>query len=120
MYATLTTHYGDDALARMVEAAKKVKGMAGLAKRIEATQAQYWLSRKQTPDDVFKLLGLNSAGDDVLANPALSTWTNYLNTFLRKYPDEKWTMIGTLTGYYVDEAVVMMIDAGKKLMRQGI
>ncbi|KAE9072080.1 hypothetical protein PF010_g25629 [Phytophthora fragariae] len=115
LYATLATHYSDDVLARMVESAKKVKTTAGTAKRVEATQIQSWLGRKQTPDNVFKLLKLDSAGDDVLANPALNTWATYLNTFNKENPDKKTTMIATVTANYGDEGVSRMLDAAKKV-----
>ncbi|KAG6616538.1 putative secreted RxLR effector peptide protein [Phytophthora cinnamomi] len=81
LFATLTAHYSDNGLARMIEAAKKVKSKANTAKRVEVTQIQTWLGNKQTPGDVFKLLKLNNAVDDVLTSPALNTWSNYLNVF---------------------------------------
>ncbi|ETP37357.1 hypothetical protein F442_14832, partial [Phytophthora nicotianae P10297] len=37
---TLTKHYGDEGLARIIEAAKQVRATAGLAKRVQTEQIQ--------------------------------------------------------------------------------
>ncbi|KAG6616598.1 Secreted RxLR effector peptide protein [Phytophthora cinnamomi] len=99
----------------MIEAAKKVKSKANTAKRVEVMQIQTWLGNKQTPGDVFKLLKLDNAVDDVLTSPALNTWSNHLNAFNKEIPDKKSTLIATLTAHYGDEGVARMLDAAKKV-----
>nr|QMU24873.1 PaRXLR49 [Phytophthora agathidicida] len=86
IFKTLAAHYGDDTISKMIEAAKKVKTTAGVAKNLEATQLQQWWMNKYTPDDVLVLLKLDKAADKVLENPQLNTWTNYMNLFNREKP----------------------------------
>uniref|UniRef100_H3GPJ5 RxLR effector protein n=1 Tax=Phytophthora ramorum TaxID=164328 RepID=H3GPJ5_PHYRM len=72
--ATLTTHYGDEAVAKILDAAKKVAGTKEVATKLETAQMQTWLASGKTADRVFKLLKLDKAGDGILSNPAFASW----------------------------------------------
>ncbi|KAE9053931.1 hypothetical protein PF002_g33341, partial [Phytophthora fragariae] len=43
LIATLTAQYGDDGLAKIIEAAKRVPSTEDIAKRVQTEQLQSWL-----------------------------------------------------------------------------
>ncbi|OWZ00388.1 Avirulence (Avh) protein, partial [Phytophthora megakarya] len=61
-----------------------------------------WISKGASTDDVFKLLTLDKAADNLLANPKLNTWINYMKRFNKENPEQKTSLIATLTAYYGD------------------
>nr|QMU24900.1 PaRXLR76 [Phytophthora agathidicida] len=114
LVATLTTHYGDDGLAKIIEAAKNVPGTASMAKRLDAEQRQRWLVQGSTPDAVFKLLKLDKTGDALFSQPQLFAWVNYVNQFNAANPDKQVTLFSTLAFRYSDEALETMLIAAMK------
>ncbi|KAG6616204.1 putative secreted RxLR effector protein [Phytophthora cinnamomi] len=117
LIATLTTHYGDDGLAKIIEAAKRVPSTEDIAKRIQTEQLQTWLVNKKTTNDVFGLLALDKAGDDLLANPLLNTWISYMKLYNENNPTKKTSLIATLTAHYGDDGVANIVEAGKRIPR---
>ncbi|OWZ07686.1 RxLR effector protein [Phytophthora megakarya] len=112
MVRTLKTRYSDDVLSEMVIAAKKVPNTNSVATKLQEGQVQAWLQQMKWPDDVFQLLKLNKAGDDVLTSPEFAIWTNYMTAFNSKLKDKKKqsTLFGTLTAHYNDQALVKIIN----------
>lgn len=78
---TLTTQYGDISLAKLLQADSKVVKTKEIAVKLELSQMQRWLAGGNTADDIFKLLKLNRAGDDLLSSPLFNTWTKYMQLF---------------------------------------
>ncbi|KAG3029768.1 hypothetical protein PC121_g15777 [Phytophthora cactorum] len=78
LIATLTAHYGDEGMAKIIEGAKQVSSTASIAKRLENELMQLWLGQKHSVDDVFKLLKLDEAGDQLFAQPQVVAWANSL------------------------------------------
>ncbi|KAE9207104.1 hypothetical protein PF005_g12756 [Phytophthora fragariae] len=83
LVSTLTAHYGDDGLARIIESAKQVSGItkeasdtAAFAKRLQTEQMYRWLENRETPEDVFDLLKLNKAGYKIFDKPEVNSWMN--------------------------------------------
>ncbi|OWZ19972.1 hypothetical protein PHMEG_0005691 [Phytophthora megakarya] len=74
-----------------------------IGKMIERGWIKDSLHWKTSPKNTFGLLGLKTAGDKALISPAFNTWTQYLDEFNKRYPEEKVTMIDGLlanfTGY---------------------
>ncbi|GMF10004.1 unnamed protein product [Phytophthora lilii] len=112
---TLTAQYGDETLSKMISAAKTVPATKDIATKMQVEQIQLWLRNGKSPVDVFKLLGLSTARNDLLASPELSTWTKYMKLFNNEYPEKKTTLIATLSTTYGDEAVSKILDAAKKV-----
>uniref|UniRef100_H3H3G0 RxLR effector PexRD54 WY domain-containing protein n=1 Tax=Phytophthora ramorum TaxID=164328 RepID=H3H3G0_PHYRM len=112
--AKLTTYYGDEAVAKILDAAKKVVETSGVATKLEAAQMQTWLAAGNSADDVFTLLKLNKAGDDILSNPALTAWNTYLKTFNAAHPDQKTSAFAKLTSQYGEVGVSRVVEAALK------
>ncbi|KAJ8576172.1 hypothetical protein ON010_g3040 [Phytophthora cinnamomi] len=115
LMASLTTKYGDEALIQIIEAAKKVSQTKDVATKVEMQQFQYWATIGKHPDDVFNLYALNKAGDDLLSNPQLATWSAYLKVFNDKNSKEQTTLIAAMTKSYGDEGVVKILAAAKNV-----
>ncbi|GMF59609.1 unnamed protein product [Phytophthora fragariaefolia] len=113
--ATLTAHYGDEVLAKLVGAAKQVKSTEGAATRLQASQAHSWLDAGKSADDVFTLLKLDKAGDDILASPVFDTWNTYLKVFNKKNSNSQTSLLATLTTHYGDDAIAQIIQTAKKV-----
>ncbi|KAG7389266.1 hypothetical protein PHYPSEUDO_010824 [Phytophthora pseudosyringae] len=112
---TLTTHYGDEALAKIIEAAKQMPSTATIAKRLQSEQLQHWLSQGKSPDNVFRVLKLDAAGTEVFAQPQVVTWAKYVDDFNQANPDEKVTLFSTFAARFGDETLVQMLIAAKKV-----
>nr|KAH7499705.1 RxLR effector protein PSR2 [Phytophthora ramorum] len=117
LIATLTAHYGDEALAKMIEAAKKVPTTAGFAKRVQTELVQRWLVAGETPDKVFALLKLDEAGAGLFAQPQVVTWAKYMDDFNMANPESKTTLFSALKKRYKDEeaTLVQMLIAAEKV-----
>ncbi|KAG7384308.1 hypothetical protein PHYPSEUDO_002773 [Phytophthora pseudosyringae] len=115
LYATLAAHYSDDALFKIAERAKGVKSTAMVAKNLEATHIQKLLSGGKTPEEVFVLLKLDEAGDDLLASPQLNTFTKYMKNFNTENPDKQTSLIAAMTTSYGDNKLFNVLDAAKKV-----
>ncbi|KAG6611013.1 Multidrug resistance protein ABC Superfamily [Phytophthora cinnamomi] len=79
----MITHYGDEGVIRLLEAAKKVPTSEAIATRLQREQLQYWLSIRNEPDDVFNLFQLNKAEDKFLESPQFSAWAKYSDDFFK-------------------------------------
>ncbi|KAL4140099.1 hypothetical protein PRNP1_015174 [Phytophthora ramorum] len=113
--STLTTQYGDDALYKLLESAKKLPRTENLATRLQAEQIQHWATVGKPPDDVFRLFGLRRAGNSLLTYPKFTSWASYLDNFNALNPEKATSMIPTLTAYYGETLLFKMLDADKKL-----
>ncbi|GMF45862.1 unnamed protein product [Phytophthora fragariaefolia] len=100
LIATLTAHFGDEGLAKIIEKAKQVQGTEATANRMQAEQLQGWLGEGKSADDVFKLLKLNEASENLLSNSLLETWTSYMKLFNKQYPKKRTSLISTLMANY--------------------
>lgn len=109
----MTARYGDEALFKMLEAAKKIPSTEAIATKLQAEKFRGWLGKK-SPDKVFELLGLDKAGEAVLINPQFSTWLNYLKIFSKENPSQKRALVVQLRRYRIDFSVAAMIDEAMK------
>lgn len=62
-------------------------------------QIRAWVTSRKTPDDVFSLLKLQNAGNDVLTSPQFAYWNSYLN-FYNKELQERASVLSILTTRY--------------------
>uniref|UniRef100_H3H3I3 RxLR effector PexRD54 WY domain-containing protein n=1 Tax=Phytophthora ramorum TaxID=164328 RepID=H3H3I3_PHYRM len=111
----LTTYYGDEAVVKILDAAKKVAGTREVATKLEAAQMQTWLAAGNSADDIFTLLKLNKVGDDILSNPAFASWNTYLKTFNAAHPDQKTSAFAKLTSQYGEVGVSRVVEAALKV-----
>ncbi|KAJ8523767.1 hypothetical protein ON010_g17351 [Phytophthora cinnamomi] len=115
LIATMTKHYGDSGVSRIIEAARKVPATQNTAKRLEMEQVQLWLKKGRTPDDTFTLLSLDRAGENLLASPQFNTWAKYINYYNKENPDEKTTLIAKLMTHFDDEELTPILVAASKV-----
>ncbi|GMF35133.1 unnamed protein product [Phytophthora lilii] len=115
LIAILTKYYGDDGVARIVEAAKKVSSTSRRAKNLEAEQIQHWLVKGKTPEDVYKLLKLDVRRYDLFDKPELATWVKYMDEFNKANPDNKATFISSLVNRYDEVSLTNMLMAAKEV-----
>ncbi|KAG1706415.1 hypothetical protein DVH05_001563 [Phytophthora capsici] len=113
--ATLTAHYGDDGVAKMIEAAKKVRTTSALAKRVQAEQTQRWLVDGKTPTQVFQLLKLDEAGTDLFTQPQIVTWAKYFEDFHKVKPNKEATLFTFLQPRYKEATLAHMLIAAEKI-----
>ncbi|GMF38391.1 unnamed protein product [Phytophthora fragariaefolia] len=113
LVATLTTHYGDEGLAKIIEAAKRVKSTESIANQVQTDQLQHWLTSGKTTDEVFLRLGLDKAADDLLATPQLNTWISYMKLYNQNNPTKKTSLIATFTAHYGDEGLAKIVEGAK-------
>ncbi|KAI9982065.1 hypothetical protein PInf_007953 [Phytophthora infestans] len=102
MASVLTLRYGDDVLAEMLAAAKMSRKTKSIANKLEAAQVNNWMATGQSTDEVFKLLKLHLAGDDLFARTQLSTWITFMKRFNKDFADESTTLLSTLSKHYKD------------------
>ncbi|KAF4032951.1 hypothetical protein GN244_ATG15139 [Phytophthora infestans] len=126
LIATLTTHYGNQDLARIIEAGQQVPKTARMANRLQTEQIQLWMGQGKSPEQVFGLLKLNKfwpfgwVSSDLFSKPGLTTWIQYLDDFNEANPDKKKTLISILSARYSDKTLAnMLIEANKVRAGEG-
>ncbi|KAI9985558.1 hypothetical protein PInf_004932 [Phytophthora infestans] len=79
LLSKLVKHYGEYGLSNVLLRAKTDDRTFQVTESIEQALLNKWQNDGKTADDVFKLLKINTdKGDELLENPALSTWMSYV------------------------------------------
>ncbi|KAE9020735.1 hypothetical protein PR001_g13529 [Phytophthora rubi] len=114
LISTLTSNYGDDRLAKMIQVAKrsKVPETANMAKRLEFEQIHRWLGQQETPEKVFLLLKLDDVGVEPFLQPQMVTWAKYIDSFDKANPGTKAALLPAF-GRYNEQSMVNMLIAAK-------
>ncbi|KAG1684171.1 hypothetical protein DVH05_011821 [Phytophthora capsici] len=73
-----------------------------------------WLKQGKTPDEVFEILNLHKGTKGLLANKNLRTWSVFMTMYNRKNPTKMVNMLGTLTKYYGNEAVAVLLEVSRQ------
>ncbi|CAI5700520.1 unnamed protein product [Peronospora effusa] len=109
-------YYSDGDLARLIVAAKKGPRPNDAVLELENAQMEYWLKKKkQSAHDVFNLLGLTKAKNDLLDHPLFHYWSTYVKMFNNEPFQEKMSVVDVLTPeYYSDGDLARLIVAAKK------
>jgi hypothetical protein len=116
MISALAKGFNDDEkLSMVLLAAKADPKTQKLATKLQDDHIQYWLTNKEQPDELFGLLALDDALDDIFADPLFKIWSKYLNAYNAKYPSTKTYMIDMFRASYGDEALVDMLIAAKQV-----
>ncbi|KAK1941023.1 hypothetical protein P3T76_007729 [Phytophthora citrophthora] len=113
LFTTLLAHYGDDGLAKIIEASKHVTRTKTLAKQLQGEQIQRWLAQKLSLDEVFVLLKLDKAGDQLFSQSQVLTWVKYLDDYNEEYK-KSITIFSFLKPKYKEETLVQMLIAAEK------
>eukprot|EP00644_Phytophthora_capsici_P011665 jgi/Phyca11/10476/fgenesh1_pm.PHYCAscaffold_50_\ len=110
---TLRKHFSDDDLFHIALAAKRVDETKTMGTKLEDAFVQFWIHRKETPDNVLVELGLKKSAETLLENPLLKILTKYTDAYNVKYAAKKTTVIETLTRTFGDDKVARMLQAGR-------
>ncbi|POM65977.1 Putative RxLR effector [Phytophthora palmivora] len=76
LIGTLSKHYGEDTVAKMLFDAKYVTNTEDIAKHLQAVQFIKWFNEKKTPTDVWNLLQLTHK--TAYENPYHAIWWEYV------------------------------------------
>ncbi|OWZ24721.1 RxLR effector protein [Phytophthora megakarya] len=112
---TLTAGYGDEALLKMLETAQNNPRTNSLATKLLGEQMEYWATIGKSPDDVFTLFKINTAGQKLLENPQVSKWIQYVDDLSVKHPEKGISTMPTLTAVYGDEGLLKMLETAQKV-----
>ncbi|KAE8988760.1 hypothetical protein PR002_g21661 [Phytophthora rubi] len=110
--STIAARYGDEALARMLVAAKEASTTRRFATQLEEVQLANWLASKQTADDVFKLLKLDDEGVKLFKDPVFTTWVSYATKLDGNKSDA--LMFSVLKARYDDDVLANMFIVAKE------
>ncbi|KAG7384326.1 hypothetical protein PHYPSEUDO_002791 [Phytophthora pseudosyringae] len=118
MAGILTANYGDLALSRALELAlnARVKSQRSIAARLALQQRQGWQAAGKSADDIFVLLKLDKAGDDLFVTPQLNSWYNYVR--MVKKGDARAAMAAVLKAHYGDEALAKIFREANPRVRR--
>ncbi|KAE8969646.1 hypothetical protein PR001_g27434 [Phytophthora rubi] len=110
--STITARYGDEALVRMLVAAKETSTTRRFATQLVEVQLASWLASKQTVGGVFKLLKLDDEGVNLFRNPVFGTWVSYATKLDDKNPDV--LMFSALKTRYNDDVLANIFTVAKE------
>eukprot|EP00644_Phytophthora_capsici_P011623 jgi/Phyca11/123179/e_gw1.50.121.1 len=110
---TLRKYYSDDNLIKIALAAKEVDETETMGMKLEDALMQFWIHRKESPDNVLVDLGLKKSTGTLLESPLFTILTKYTEAYNAKYPSMKTTMIETLTRTFGDDKVAKVLLAGR-------
>ncbi|OWZ01013.1 Avirulence (Avh) protein [Phytophthora megakarya] len=113
MYTTLAKYVNDNVLFQMTYVAKKSENTKAIATKVEDEWFQSGLQNRKTPAKALLNLELGTTADSGLESSLLSTWARYTEVFGRRYPEEKSTMIETLTKNFDDFDVTKILHIAK-------
>ncbi|ETO70187.1 hypothetical protein F444_13307, partial [Phytophthora nicotianae P1976] len=112
LMSVLAKQYDSEGLVKLLQSAKNNPSWSKLVLQLETEQK--WMA-KGTPNDYFKQLKLDKVGKDVLSNPQLKTWLNYVKEYNAANPKYQATLIGTLAANYGEMKLVKMLDEAMKV-----
>eukprot|EP00644_Phytophthora_capsici_P000592 jgi/Phyca11/130393/e_gw1.93.9.1 len=115
---TLTAHYTDISLVKMIATAKATEGTKNMATYVEKSLIGKWATDGKeptyTPDAVFKLLRLNKGSENVFKRPQFDTWLQFANKFKTQNPEQSKSVFATLSAHYDDLPLATMIKTAKE------
>ncbi|OWZ01365.1 Avirulence (Avh) protein [Phytophthora megakarya] len=89
VFSSWEDHISDRLLIKMLEEAKKIPAMENPATKVQLEKIHGFLASKKTPEEVFKVLGLDDAGDDILSTPLFQPWLEYVKDFNKHNPNQR-------------------------------
>ncbi|KAG6950381.1 hypothetical protein JG688_00014179 [Phytophthora aleatoria] len=97
---TLTNHYSDEVVAKMIMKAYENPNTKNIAKRLESELQRDWLFAKQSPYDAFIIMNLDKTLDNVFEKPLFHIWYNYGLYVNKMNLGENWNPAAALTYIY--------------------
>nr|QMU24849.1 PaRXLR25 [Phytophthora agathidicida] len=120
MLGMFTKYYGDEAVAKMLETARRDPYTYKLADRLQERQIYGWIRNGLSADIVFQLLKVGETRvDKLLSNPAFNVWYYVVSRLNRHNPDKEVNMIKKLLTTYDDIELAKAIEAATKVKTTG-
>ncbi|KAF4146153.1 hypothetical protein GN958_ATG04628 [Phytophthora infestans] len=79
-------------IERMIETAKQNPRTVGIGTEAESALHKHWLDRGKSPGTVFRDIFREKPTEHLLTIPKFGLWTQYLETFNKRYPKNKTTI----------------------------
>ncbi|OWZ18675.1 LOW QUALITY PROTEIN: RxLR effector protein [Phytophthora megakarya] len=104
MVTTLTAHYGDEAVAKVLLEAKRIAKTKSFAWKLEKAQFTKWKRDQKSVENVYKLLKLDEMGDKLFKSSGANTWIQYASNFQVKGDEAMFLTLKTHICEDVDAA----------------
>ncbi|KAG6616630.1 uncharacterized protein IUM83_13060 [Phytophthora cinnamomi] len=112
-----STRETTDALLRVSERKLRVDNTAEETieeDRMNSLNSLQWLHSGQSIDDVFKLLSLDKGVENLLTNPNVDAFVNFISRYSHQNPEKSTNLIKTFTTAYGDNVVAHMLQVAKR------
>jgi len=114
MLGVFTKTYGDEAVAKMLEAARRSPDTTKLANSLQTFQLSAWAQNGLSPDVVFRVLKVGEGGvDKLMSNKALNVWFYYFNQMNRYSEGREVNLMKKLLSSYDDIQLAKAFEAAK-------
>ncbi|KAG3126556.1 hypothetical protein PI126_g22267 [Phytophthora idaei] len=94
-------------------------GVATLVASVNATlyvkATEKDLAKDKDTDAVFLKLKLNTAGENIFANPKFLVWAKYVKNYNTKHDDMTTSMLPTLINQYGQSRLARMLEEAKQV-----
>ncbi|KAL3659358.1 hypothetical protein V7S43_015629 [Phytophthora oleae] len=90
-----------------------IQSTVKVSSKLQLKQISVWMSQKETPDAIFKLLKLNKGSENVFKRPQFDMWLQFANTFKKKSPEKSKSVFATLSAHYDDLPLAKKIKTTK-------
>ncbi|EEY67551.1 secreted RxLR effector, putative [Phytophthora infestans T30-4] len=107
-------HHTDASVARVIASAKSDQNSIIIVQNMQRTQIESWLKAGKSDEELFKLLELNKAGDQVLEDPLWRTWVAYLKNLKGDADNRMYSVLKTQLG---EEQLTKIITRAKTVGR---
>ncbi|KAF4032598.1 hypothetical protein GN244_ATG15530 [Phytophthora infestans] len=111
----LTSHYGDEALSKLLLEAKKTPSTASTATKLREEQVQHWLDTGTSPQAIIKFLTFDKADEKVWDSSQLKTWLTYVDDYNAKVLGKTVPSIYYMTKYYGEKALTKPLLEAMKI-----
>ncbi|CAI5736671.1 unnamed protein product [Hyaloperonospora brassicae] len=126
LFEVLCRRYFDETLSWLLAAAKQDEFTSRLANDLQTMLTDRWLEKRVPPQDVFKLLMLDTDVAKVYDHPERRTWEVYARNYHQYLGSEYKAWVDVLKSCYGEEALSSMIvqlirgesEEGKEWARQ--
>ncbi|KAG3015122.1 hypothetical protein PC121_g13803 [Phytophthora cactorum] len=115
MVVKLTSRYGDEGLAKLLEAGKQVKATNKIARKLQFIQMTGWMGQQKSMGDVFKLLRLDDGVGQLLTSPSFTILETYIQVFNKFNAGKQTHVIKEMMTFYGEKAVSTTLEAAKKV-----
>ncbi|KAK1935399.1 hypothetical protein P3T76_010624 [Phytophthora citrophthora] len=91
-----------------------IQSTVKVSSKFQLEQISVWMGKKETPDAVFKLMGLNKGTENVFKRPQFDTWLKFALTSKKQNPEASKSVFSTLSAHYDDLPLAKMIKTAKE------